>query len=573
MWLINTITFQLEEVTHEGNDGTPYAILSHCWEEGQEVSFQEFNDPDPRQEIRQKRGFEKIWKTCERAKSENPPLHYCWVDTCCIDKKSSAELTEAINSMFKWYRDSTVCYAYMHDLNNRGDLDSELPKCRYFTRGWTLQELIAPENIVFFDTEWMSRGTKIDLLNLLEKVTRIPNYVLRVGDFVHRECIARRMSWAANRQTKRVEDQAYCLMGLFGIHMPMIYGEGEQAFVRLQEELIKNIHDRSVFAWKAISDEPYRGLLARNAAEYAHCGDYESLNTFKWTSNYQMLNGGIRLEDEISIITKKQGNFYRLTLDCFDTARGSRRLISIPLHKMGTRGFVRDSPRYLDTLDIEAKPADSSFNARYLKHTRFFALKSVTKYDIIGIKYQYWRSLQLFLPPSAEITAVIPEGYWDAANNLFMTGLQDLDLAGISFNIKAADGGSVHRCVMVFKKEDVKPRRQHSARPRTPVSDSRPRMPLVSLLPEDQLLNHSQTSLEEAVYHRNSPVLVRLAARCVFGSRSVCSFPGAEIEASVSETELQGQSEFQVHLELKKDQHRLPIPSFSALTRKRRRDD
>jgi hypothetical protein len=202
--------------------------LSHTWEE-EEVSFS--NIIEMVQGYTHKRGWYKIQKSCEQSLEDN--LDYVWVDTVCIDKSSSAELSEAINSMFKWYRNATVCYAYLCDLPDLKFKDS-----RWFTRGWTLQEMIAPENLRFCDKEWNFKGSKLDLLEPLTQITGTPTRILQGGN-LRFQSVARKMSWASKRTTTRIEDMAYCLLGIFEISMPLLYGEESQAFLRLQEEIIK----------------------------------------------------------------------------------------------------------------------------------------------------------------------------------------------------------------------------------------------------------------------------------------------------------------------------------------------
>ncbi|RYP45700.1 hypothetical protein DL768_007999 [Monosporascus sp. mg162] len=439
MWLIRTDTLQLEYVTDAIAEGKPYAILSHCWEEGREVSFQEFCHLDLGT-ARHKKGFDKISNACAYARKEKPPLDYCWVDTCCIDKKSSAELTEAINSMFKWYREAVVCYAYLHDLPADGDLEQQLPLCRYFTRGWTLQELIAPRKVQFFDGEWKRCGTKQGLQGLLHKITNIPLAVLMDGDKVHSECIARRMSWAAHRQTGRIEDQAYCLLGIFGINMPMIYGEGWQAFRRLQEELIKDNHDRSIFAWKSPvttvsdsssrssgddnGDDEYSKLLARSPREFAHCGRYVILQTASRSySDFLITNRGVRFEGWLPVVTKPRVG-YLLDLECCDfdpSGNGQAWWIGIVLHKTRNNGFVRVDPRNLHTFSRFGGSGAGWYYIPYLRLSRFFAATDLTRAQVDSIRAQYHQSLHVRLPSSAEILGVGPEELWDATRNVFMT--------------------------------------------------------------------------------------------------------------------------------------------------------
>jgi hypothetical protein len=145
------------------------------------------------------------------------------------------------------------------------DISPEISNCRWFTRGWTLQELIAPSIVIFLDKEWHEIGTKSSLQRMISEVTSIPANILLEGRPEYAS-IAQRMSWASRRETTRDEDLAYCLMGIFGINMPMIYGEGKRAFIRLQEEIIKVSDDYSLFAWESF-DSP-GGLLATSPAAF-----------------------------------------------------------------------------------------------------------------------------------------------------------------------------------------------------------------------------------------------------------------------------------------------------------------
>lgn len=240
--------------------GTEYAILSHCWgAPAEEVQFKEMQGlvnmgNAKRKRVRQRAGYQKILKCCEQALKDK--LSWVWVDTCCINKESSAELSEAINSMFRWYESSTRCYAFLHDINdsNFPEKDEERfsefngwPK--WFTRGWTLQELIAPKGVQFFNQTWDCIGDKQSLASTLATVTRVPESILKDGLSSARPSVAQIMSWAADRKTTREEDRAYSLLGLLGVYMPMLYGEGKNAFQRLQLETIRKSNDHSIFAW------------------------------------------------------------------------------------------------------------------------------------------------------------------------------------------------------------------------------------------------------------------------------------------------------------------------------------
>ncbi|EXF77987.1 HET domain-containing protein [Colletotrichum fioriniae PJ7] len=225
-----------------------YIILSHTWG-SDEVTFQDLDRPDHTK----KRGYVKIDGICCLAARNG--IKWVWVDTCCIDKTSSAELSEAINSMYRWYRDSQVCYAYLEDVQQADDpssFDSQFSNSRWFTRGWTLQELLAPETVEFFDAAWEKLGTRSSLAPKIEPITSIPADILKrydVSSNIGCAKIAMRMSWAARRQTTRVEDRAYSLLGIFGVNMPLLYGEGERAFERLQIEIMKQSSDDSILAW------------------------------------------------------------------------------------------------------------------------------------------------------------------------------------------------------------------------------------------------------------------------------------------------------------------------------------
>ncbi|RYP71344.1 hypothetical protein DL769_004712 [Monosporascus sp. CRB-8-3] len=239
MRLLKLPTLDFEEFQDETIP--PYAILSHTWEKD-EVSYHQMINPS--RETATMDGFAKIRRFADVTLS--PSVEYAWVDTCCIDKTSSGELSKAINSMYRWYKNATKCYVYLADLEGLNGLN----ECRWFSRGWTLQELIAPGEMEFYDKNWQILGNKRMLLDQLASATGIPIAVLRNCD-PSLASVAQRMSWASKRKTTRIEDVAYCLMGIFDVNMPLLYGEGQKAFIRLQEEIMKYSDDHSLFAWKA----------------------------------------------------------------------------------------------------------------------------------------------------------------------------------------------------------------------------------------------------------------------------------------------------------------------------------
>ncbi|EGP85272.1 uncharacterized protein MYCGRDRAFT_45759, partial [Zymoseptoria tritici IPO323] len=238
MWLLNATTKQLEFFNEQDKYGR-YAIFSHVWlSKDQEVTFQDIEHGT----YDHKAGWAKVVNACRRALEDK--LDYCWIDTCCVDKTSSAELSEAINSMYRWYYQAKVCYAYLPDVP-----DVPLRESKWFTRGWTLQELIAPGHVLFYDGAWNFLGSKISMVRELAEITRIDANVLRDRENLMSVSVAARMAWAADRATSREEDRAYSLMGIFDVNMPMLYGEGRKAFTRLQEEIIKISTDHSILVW------------------------------------------------------------------------------------------------------------------------------------------------------------------------------------------------------------------------------------------------------------------------------------------------------------------------------------
>lgn len=216
---------------------------------------------------------DKVKGFCKVAREAGYRL--AWNDACCIDKTSSAELSEAINSMFEWYRLSDMCYVYLADVSHGDrppDRRSEFRRSRWHKRGWTLQELIAPERVEFLTRDWRFLGTKTGLAPTLERITGVNVSILTGRAALDSVGVARRISWAYQRETTRVEDRAYSLMGLFGVHMSATYGEGDNAFIRLQEEIIRTIPDQSLFAWGSatipnslITTRPF---FLRSSSEY-----------------------------------------------------------------------------------------------------------------------------------------------------------------------------------------------------------------------------------------------------------------------------------------------------------------
>ncbi|KAK4455221.1 heterokaryon incompatibility protein-domain-containing protein, partial [Podospora aff. communis PSN243] len=290
MFLINTVTCELENMC--GREPMPrYAILSHTWDRD-EISFQ---DLESGAASTGRQGYRKVMEACRLARDEG--LNYVWIDTCCVDKKSSAELSEAINSMYRWYHDASVCYAYLADLSPGEDFQ----KCRWFSRGWTLQELIAPQELRFYDSHWNLRGAKKEMTTLLSDITKIRKEVLEDSDEVHCVPVAEKMSWAAGRETSRPEDMAYCLLGIFDINMSLLYGEGPRAFRRLQERILHRTNDMSLLAWAPAGSEKeappeLREIFARGPRDFSWIATENiTLNvTSQFISELEITSKGLR---------------------------------------------------------------------------------------------------------------------------------------------------------------------------------------------------------------------------------------------------------------------------------------
>jgi hypothetical protein len=223
-----------------GSDVPAYAILSHTWGK-EEVLFQDMEANADMSRTISKAGWRKIQFCAKQAAADG--LQYFWIDTCCIDKKNAVELGAAINSMFRWYQNAARCYVYLSDVSKQEGADGErackeaFVSSKWFTRGWTLQELIAPRLVDFFSVEGQLLGTKLSLATEIREISGIPKKALQ-GDVLPNFSIRERRSWAERRVTTVEEDGAYCLIGICGVAMVLNYGEGrEHSFRRLEKEI------------------------------------------------------------------------------------------------------------------------------------------------------------------------------------------------------------------------------------------------------------------------------------------------------------------------------------------------
>lgn len=443
MWLIHTSTLKLKEIVNL--EDCKYVILSHTWGE-EEINFQEMQAQLP--SIQEKAGFRKIKKTCEVAYERG--YHYAWVDTCCIDKTSSAALAEAINSMFNWYKESSMCFTFLSDLVTNGTFqykESEtihfMRQCRWFTRGWTLQELIAPEELEFYDRDWQFRGTKKTLRKGLSNITGIDVDVLVDSELLPTIPVGRRMSWAAGRRTTRVEDTAYCLFGIFGVNMPMIYGEGKMAFLRLQDEIAKETNDLTLFAWTSQDEsgtdrrpihqshhrnKGIRGILAQSPDEFVNCGKLKIIrDRIAPVNEFAMTNNGLRIETVLGSSPSKE---YIFALECINEDSHREERLGVYLLKTET-GFVRDRAYEIFTT------TDKMFWIGASK--TIYIARNLTPVITERLRTQLSRSLQFEFNLGPYTLYQIdgrPSSLWDKNRRRFLTGNHKDFTACMEFTIK-----------------------------------------------------------------------------------------------------------------------------------------
>jgi hypothetical protein len=356
MRLLNVNTLELVEFT--GQQVPQYTIISHRWE-GDEITYKDFQKGRRKDSL----GYQKVIRCCEVVRSHG--FEWTWIDTACIDKRSSAELSEAINSMYAWYERAERCYAYLSDLapptnrNDEAEITAAFSRSAWFRRGWTLQELLAPRVVIFLDErygvighkkvhtedvkgelrEYKGPGPKLN--SAISSASGVPFFYLTTGR-IHDATIAQRMSWASQRTTTRPEDEAYCLLGILEVNMPLLYGEGHGAFRRLQEELIRRSNDQSIFAWwRERQFRPTRqnfltGVLARSPRDFKDSGKVHTLpRSVPSPRHYTLTNNGLLME---ALVDQTTAASAVLMLDCIcacETCGMDGKLIHIDLLQGG----------------------------------------------------------------------------------------------------------------------------------------------------------------------------------------------------------------------------------------------
>jgi hypothetical protein len=448
--LIDTSTGQLKTIV--GLPIPEYAILSHTWVAGEEVSHQEMKaiQLQPDHPATQKSGHSKILKACEICL--NAGHHYLWVDTCCIDQSSSADLSEGINSMFRWYQDAKVCLSYLSDLPPNCNLDDLMPRCRWFTRGWCLQELIAPRDVRFYDGTWRYVGNKRDasLRHLICRISAIDEKVLSDPSLLSSMSVAQKMAWAAHRETTKVEDTAYCLLGIFDVNMPLLYGEGQKAFMRLQKEIINGSNDLSIFTWGhpqttasqrqdvANSSRPNRdsrggreerevesndgsppgkiifgNLFAESPRDFAGCGNI-ALQTGIAQRNiaFSLTNNGLFLS-RMRLRVDFNNGCYLLPLLCYDTQSPPDKMY-LALKKVGPDVFVRLQYCRWKTIYRWNNSIDGYLITKLTPETRGFIQNS--HLESVQLR-SLWCSQEILYNSILEI---FPQDTWDASSLAFL---------------------------------------------------------------------------------------------------------------------------------------------------------
>ncbi|RFU75375.1 het domain [Trichoderma arundinaceum] len=548
MRLINVKTLQLEEFLDYR--APPYAILSHTWgEDCEELSFRDVEDGNI---DKPGVGSVKFRGCCRQAEKDG--LRYAWIDTCCIDKANLVELSEAINSMFRWYQRAAICYAYLSDVpsdDNPRKQDSKFQTSRWFQRGWTLQELLAPKTLRFYSVasgahpttgagvsstlhdsqssqdarseqrfgqnhgnrqqptavrfdnyvgydvdehgrltsrvkqyqapvsskgtiaandvatadlsvaqQWHYVGTKGSMSTIIAKITGIPRQFLLGIAELHTASVAQRMSWAAQRHTKRKEDLAYCLLGIFDVTMPMIYGEGgEKAFFRLQEQIMKITRDDSILAWGLGNNGPSANntsqavagrilaMAPENFANSGHIVRREQSLTF--TSSIDMSGGSLRAY--LPLVTTSTGNLIGL-LSCGPEDNASQ-VVGIPLIKLGT-GSSDEYARPRECFSALQWTMTSEVRPKSI-HIKHGSQETVTA-DSSQLYYHY--EDDDFAELDLNIIDVYPRTCWDKERSLITT--VDGEIAGALGQILVRlrqEGGESHDFVIAigFKEQSL----------------------------------------------------------------------------------------------------------------------
>lgn len=445
MRLLSTKTFEVTQINED--EIPPYAILSHTWDKD-EVTLQDMqgfgiksmSTTSRNNLLKAKPGLRKVFEAAKLAAYEGHD--WIWIDTCCIDKTSSAELSEAINSMYRWYQNSEICYVYLADATEevrrhpKRSFDKAIRKSRWITRGWTLQELIAPRKLSFYSKDWFFIGRISDdhIMGPLTKATGIDIGVLSGDIATHEVLIANRMRWASKRETRRQEDMAYCLMGVFGVNMPLLYGEGGiRAFLRLQNEILRTTDDQTIFAWSLPPGEKdargASGLLAESPGYFQHApnmyympGWSQSESSIPWSMTNQGLMVQLYLRPTKSDLSAEEDTTdeFLAVLDCSAEIKKmeehDRECIqeyspAISLRRLWGDQYARVHKGALEYVKMRDRRG-GEVKTLFVKQDQSFSLPSFT------IPERFLRGTGSFI-----VSDVYPRNLWNLKSGIFRSGL------------------------------------------------------------------------------------------------------------------------------------------------------
>ncbi|RAR05992.1 HET-domain-containing protein [Stemphylium lycopersici] len=289
-----------EEVTFQTFDQHKHRLAEHTNSNGQYGSMRRWGEQDASTIMP---SIHKITGVCKQVRAasagQNAPINHVWIDTVCINKDDVNETQLAINSMFRWYAEAELCYVYLADVSwNQADSMQQFRASRWFLRGWTLQELLASREVQFYDRDWQYMGSKNDLVGTISEAANIdPQHLL--GGF-RTASLGQKMSWLARRETKHIEDRAYCMLGIFGVFLEPRYGQGGREFTRLQAEIVRTWDenrpfDETLFAWKSDSVVS-SGLFAPAPMCFQHCSDLIYIPEYARRRNMRREIGGTTSE-------------------------------------------------------------------------------------------------------------------------------------------------------------------------------------------------------------------------------------------------------------------------------------
>lgn len=318
---------------------------------------------------------------------------YVWADVCCIDKTSSSELQEAINSMYRWYQHAVVCLVYLEDVDRAEDdvsPEEQFARSQWWTRGWTLQELLAPTSQIFLDCNWKAIGSRCELAEAIERITAIPAKCLGDAKAIQATPVCQRMSWMSTRQTTVMEDLAYCMLGIFDINMTMLYGEGAKAFLRLQAEILQVIDDETMFLWTSTPAVDLRTstILAPSPACFKGLADSPyRVNTYFSREPFRLTARGLAFE----VYGSRSSIMFddiQVPLNCLDKDNDQRPHIHLRRsydHERGVEQWHRVAHESIGTLENQAYPSVESDQESYLRRKQALQMDAHRSFGGTGL--------------------------------------------------------------------------------------------------------------------------------------------------------------------------------------------